>query len=110
VPCRWLTNFLKMPRNLARSRSERCIAFSSRTRPQIFSDGSVCHARNGFHHSLRSSEMLHAPDRPRMLSNYVHGNRSPWMSYDPHDFLLTCNDITAGIGLCITLLACFAIF
>jgi hypothetical protein len=32
------------------------------------------------------------------------------MSYDPHDFLLTCNDITAGIGLCITLLACFAIF
>jgi hypothetical protein len=32
------------------------------------------------------------------------------MSYDPGDHLVASNDITVGIGLCLALLACFAIF
>ena len=32
------------------------------------------------------------------------------MSYDPHNHLVTSNDITIGIGLCLALLASLAIF
>jgi hypothetical protein len=36
--------------------------------------------------------------------------RRSFMSYRPGDHLVTSNDITVGIGLCIALLACLAIF
>jgi hypothetical protein len=39
-----------------------------------------------------------------------NGRAESSMSYDPRDHLVTSSDITFGIGLCVTLLACLAIF
>lgn len=36
--------------------------------------------------------------------------RRPFMSFDPGNHRVTYNDITVGMGLCIALLACLAIF
>jgi hypothetical protein len=38
------------------------------------------------------------------------GRAESSMSYDPRNHLVTSSDITFGIGLCVTLLACLAIF